>query len=103
MLHPADEIALVHEACAHTEAFAELYRRYVNNVYRYHMAHTGNVKDAEDLTSKTFMVALKEIHTYRGSGSFVAWLMGIASKKRAFFFRCLWPEVPLDATLHILD
>lgn len=99
----ADETALVREACVRTEAFAELYRRYVNNVYRYHMAHTGNVKDAEDLTSQTFMAALEGIHTYRGDGSFIAWLMGIASRKRALFFRGLRPEVPLDAALHIPD
>ncbi len=98
---PADETVLAREACTHTEAFGELYRRYVNNVYRYHMAHTGNVKDAEDLTSQTFMAALERIHTYRGSGSFIAWLMGIASKKCALFFRGLRPEVPLDAALHI--
>ncbi len=100
---PADETVLAREACTRTEAFAELYRRYVNNVYRYHMAHTGNVKDAEDLTSQTFMAALEGIQTYRGSGPFIAWLMGIASRKRAFFFRGLRHEVPLDATLHIPD
>ncbi len=100
---PADETALVREACAHTKAFAELYRRYVNNFYRYHMAHTGNVKDAEDLTSQTFMAALEGIHMYRGSGSFIAWLMGIASNKRAIFFRGLRPELPLDAAFHIPD
>lgn len=100
---PAEEIALAHEARTKAEAFAELYRRYVNNVYRYHMAHTGNVKDAEDLTSQTFMAALEGIHSYRGDGSFVAWIMGIASRKRALFFRGRRLEVPLDAALHIPD
>ena len=99
----ADEAILTREARVRTEAFAELYRRYVNNVYRYHMAHTGNVKDAEDLTSQTFMAALEGIHTYRGSGSFIAWLMGIASRKRALFFRGLRHEVPLDAALRLAD
>jgi DNA-directed RNA polymerase specialized sigma24 family protein len=46
-----DEIDLAYEARANAEAFGELYRRHVTRVYRYHMAHTGNVKDAEDLTS----------------------------------------------------
>ena len=100
---PADEIDLARDACVKAEAFAELYRRYVNNVYRYHMAHTGNVKDAEDLTSQTFMAALEGIHAYRGDGSFIAWLMGIASRKCALFFRGLRPDVPLDAALHIPD
>ena len=100
---PTDEINLARDACVKAEAFVELYRRYVNNVYRYHMAHTGNVKDAEDLTSQTFMAALEEIHTYRGSGTFIAWLMGIASRKRALFFRGLRHEVPLDAALRLAD
>ncbi len=99
----ADEAALARRACINTDAFAELYRRYVNNVYRYHMAHTGNVRDAEDLTSQTFTAALEGIRAYRGSGSFIAWLMGIATRKRALFFRGLRPEVPLEAALHLPD
>jgi len=84
---PMDETDLAREAIANAEAFAELYRRHVRRVYRYHMAYTGNVKDAEDLTSQTFMAALEGIHSFRGTGSFAAWIMGIASKKRAMFFR----------------
>ena len=85
------------------EAFAELYRRHVRSIYRYHLAHTGDVKDAEDLTSQTFMAALEGIRSYRGTGSYVAWLMGIASRKRLLFFRRNGnrPEVTLDAALHI--
>ena len=100
---PADESQLTSEARTNADAFAELYRRYVNNVFRYHMAHTGNNKDAEDLTSQTFMAALEGIHSYRGSGSFIAWLMGIASRKRVLFFRGRKRGVSLDAALHIPD
>lgn len=98
---PADELQLARQARADAEAFAELYRRHVTRVYRYHMAHTANVKDAEDLTSQTFMAALEGIRSYRGSGSFAAWIMGIAARKRALFFRGSRPEVPLEAALHI--
>ena len=96
-----DDTRLAHQARLDPEAFAELYRRHVTSVYRYHMAHTGNVKDAEDLTSQTFMAALEGIHSYRGAGSYIAWLLGIASRKRALFFRRNKPEVPLDAALQI--
>lgn len=96
-----DDLQLAHQARADAEAFAELYRRHVTRVYRYHMAHTANVKDAEDLTSQTFMAALENIKTYRGSGSFAAWIMGIAVRKRAMFFRGSKPEVPLDAAHHL--
>ncbi len=98
---PADDLQLARQARADAEAFAELYRRHITRVYRYHMAHTANVKDAEDLTSQTFMAALEGIRSYRGSGSFAAWIMGIAARKRALFFRGSKPEVPLDAALHI--
>jgi RNA polymerase sigma-70 factor (ECF subfamily) len=92
-----DEIKLARDAVANVDAFAELYRLHVTRLYR---ARTGNVKDAEDLTSQTFMAALEGIRSFRGSGSFAAWVMGIASKKRLMHFRGSRPEVPLDAALH---
>ena len=98
---PADEVDLAHQACVNAEAFGELYRRHVTRVYRYHMAHTGNVKDAEDLTSQTFMAALESIRSFRGSSSFAAWIFGIAARKKAMFFRGIKPEVPIEAAHHI--
>lgn len=98
---PADEIQLAQQAITNVEAFAELYRRHVTRVHRYHIAHTGNVKDAEDLTSQTFTAALEGIRSFRGSGSFAAWVMGIASKKKLMFFRGRKPEFPLDEALHL--
>jgi RNA polymerase sigma-70 factor (ECF subfamily) len=95
-----DEIDLAQQAVHDVDAFAELYRRHMTRVYRYHIAHVGNVKDAEDLTSQTFMAALEGIRSFRGSGSFAAWILGIASRKRLMFFRGGKPEVPLDAALH---
>jgi RNA polymerase sigma-70 factor (ECF subfamily) len=95
-----EEIDLAHHAMTDIDAFAELYRRHLARVYRYHIAHVGNLKDAEDLTSQTFMAALEGIRSFRGSGSFAAWIMGIASKKRLLFFRAGKPEVALDAAIH---
>lgn len=94
-----DEAELAQLAATDTDAFAELYRQNVTRVYRYHMAHTGNIKDAEDLTSQTFMAALEGIRSYRGSGSFAAWIMGIAVKKRYMHFRGNRYEVPLEDAL----
>ena len=100
--YPAlDDTSLARQARADPEAFAELYHRHLKSVYRYHLAHTGNVKDAEDLTSQTFMAALEGIHSYRGAAPYIAWLMGIASRKRLRLFRRSRPEVPLDAALQI--
>jgi RNA polymerase sigma-70 factor (ECF subfamily) len=96
-----DETYLAQQAIRDVEAFAELYRRHMTRVYRYHIAHVGNIKDAEDLTSQTFMAALEGIHSFRGTGSFAAWVLGIASRKRLMFFRAGKPEVPLEAAFHI--
>src|ERR1051325_2945139 len=97
-----DETDLARQAITDVDAFSELYRRHITRVYRYHVAHTGNVKDAEDLTSQTFMAALEGIRSFHGTGSFAAWIMGIASKKRLMFFRKNGSrsEVPLDEGFH---
>ncbi len=98
---PDDDAKLALQARTDVNAFAELYRRHVARVYRYHMAHTGNLRDAEDLTSQTFMAALEGIRSYRGNGSFAAWIMGIAVRKQKMYYRGSRPEVPLEAVLHI--
>jgi RNA polymerase sigma-70 factor, ECF subfamily len=101
---PMDDSQLASLARSDTEAFAELYRRHVTRVYRYHMAHMGNSRDAEDLTSQTFMAALESIRSYRGSGSFAGWIMGIAVHKRALFFRShKQVELPLDSATDVPD
>lgn len=96
-----DEMDLARHAITDAEAFAELYHRHITRVYRYHIAHTGNVKDAEDLTSQTFIAALEGIRTFRGTGSFAAWIMGIAAKKWLMLCRKRGkrPEIPLDEAL----
>ena len=96
-----DDASLARLARSEPEAFAELYRRHVTSVYRYHLAHTGDEKDAEDLTSQTFMAALEGINSYRGTASYISWIIGIALRLRARHFRRRKPEVPLDAALHI--
>jgi RNA polymerase sigma-70 factor (ECF subfamily) len=49
------------------------------------------------------MTALESIRSYRGTGPYIAWLMGIATRLRARFFRRngINYEVPLDAALHL--
>lgn len=94
---PEMDNTLARSARQQPEAFAMLYQRHLHKIYRYHLAQTGNVADAQDLTSQTFMAALEGIAGFRGAGSFVAWLMGIARRKCALFFRQRKPEVSLEA------
>ena len=96
-----DDARLAIQARTDPQAFAELYHRHVRSIYRYHLAHTGDVRDAEDLTSQTFMAALEGIRSFRGTAPYITWLIGIASRKRARFFRGKKPQVSLDAVLHL--
>src|SRR5436190_5261366 len=95
-----DETQLIRAADSNVEAFTELYRRHITRVYRYHMAYIGNAQDAEDLTSQTFMTAVKELRSFRGSGSFAVWIMEIAVKKRLKDFHGIRRELSHDAVLY---
>lgn len=64
-------------------AFADLYRRYLDRIYRYFYARTGDGQRAEDLTAQTFVAALEALHRYRERGYFSAWLFTIAARRYA--------------------
>ncbi len=61
------------------EAFAQLYDNYMDTVYRYIYYRVGGRAIAEDLTSETFLRALRRIGTFTWQGrDFGAWLVTIA-------------------------
>jgi RNA polymerase sigma-70 factor (ECF subfamily) len=72
--------ALVERAQAgDSEAFGELYDRYVDLVYRYIYYRVGTAQLAEDLTSETFLRALRRIGSFTWQGRDVgAWFVTIA-------------------------
>lgn len=92
---PAEQV-LVKQAKSNPNLFGELYRRHVNQVYRYLLARVGHVQDAQDLTSQTFLTALENLPSYRGDGAFAAWLLSIARHKVADHYRRRKLEEPLD-------
>src|SRR5947209_18884843 len=62
-----------------SDAFGELYDRYVDVVYRYIYYRVGNATLTEALTSETFIRALRRITSYTWQGrDFGAWLVTIA-------------------------
>jgi RNA polymerase sigma-70 factor, ECF subfamily len=73
-------LALVERAQAgDAEAFGELYDRYVDAVYRYISYRVGSRQLAEDLTSETFLRALRRISSFTWQGRDVgAWFVTIA-------------------------
>lgn len=61
------------------EAFGMLYERYVDQVYRYILVRVGSAATAEDLTSETFLRALRRIDSFRWQGKDIAaWFITIA-------------------------
>lgn len=61
------------------EAFGELYDQYVDVVFRYVHFRVGSRIQAEDLTSETFMRALRRLNSVSWQGrDFGAWLVTIA-------------------------
>ena len=68
--------------------FGTLYERHVATIYRYVFYRVGNHDDAEDLTARVFMRALKHIGAYDDRGvPFTAWLYRIAHNVVANFHR----------------
>ena len=74
---PQDE-ALAQRVPSDLRAFAELYRRYRKPIYAYLSARTKDAATAEDLTAQVFFKALSAGDTFRGRGSYRAWLYQIA-------------------------
>jgi RNA polymerase sigma-70 factor (ECF subfamily) len=72
-----DETAIVARALLDPAAFAPLYQRYLDPVYRYCHRRLGSREAAEDATSLVFERAFRSLSAFR-SGSFRAWLFAIA-------------------------
>lgn len=79
-------------------ALAQLYRHYLNDIYRYIYVHVGTQTNAEDLTSETFLRMVENLPRYRGTGTFRSWLLGIARHVVSDFWRKYYAisEVPLE-------
>ncbi|GGY08839.1 ECF subfamily RNA polymerase sigma factor, BldN family [Streptomyces minutiscleroticus] len=70
------------------DAFGRLYDQYSDTVYRYIYYRVGSRATAEDLTSETFLRALRRIGTFTWQGrDFGAWLVTIARNLVADHFK----------------
>ena len=90
-----DQADLIRAARTDTEAFGLLYDCYVQPLYRYCYHRTNNARDAEDLTSQTFLAALEAFPRLRRDGHFAAWLFTVARNKIADHYRRT-ASVPLE-------
>jgi RNA polymerase sigma-70 factor (ECF subfamily) len=94
--------AIVARARHDPRAFAPLYDRYLDPIYRYCYRRLGNREAAEDATSAIFARALAALPSYR-DGSFRAWLFVIAHNIVIDTHRRRRPEQPLADAYEPVD
>jgi len=84
-----DEENLVRRAQQRDQkAFAQLYERYFDKIYRYVVLRIGNKTEAEDVTQQVFLNALQSISSFRWKGvPFSAWLFRIAHNQVVDYLR----------------
>jgi RNA polymerase sigma-70 factor (ECF subfamily) len=96
-----DDKTLARNARTDRDAFAQLYRRHADRVYRYLLVRLADQHLAQDVTAQTFLVALERLATYRGDGEFVSWLLAIARNKAADALRSRAATLPLEAAADV--
>jgi RNA polymerase sigma-70 factor (ECF subfamily) len=93
-----EELAL--RAAGDPEAFADLYRRYLDPIHKYCFRRLGSREAAEDATSLIFSRVLTAIPRYR-EGSFRSWLFSIAHNVIVDHYRGARSAEPLDEGIEI--
>lgn len=86
-----DEAELVERARSEPAAFGELYEIYYSPILNYLYRRTLSASVAEELTSNTFLKALRGLPTYRPRPGvrFRAWLYRIATNEVGMYWRAL--------------
>jgi RNA polymerase sigma-70 factor (ECF subfamily) len=97
------EADLIARATHDPQAFALLYRQYLDPVYRYCYHRLGSKEVAEDVTSQVFAKALAALPAYRGERPFRSWLFAIAHNAIVDAHRTRWRHRPLDVANEVLD
>ncbi len=62
------------------DSIDEIYRRYASLIKRYIFSITRDKNLAEEIMQETFVVAINQIHKFRGDCEIPAWLCSIAKK-----------------------
>jgi len=82
------EEELVKRAQHNRETFGELYELYYTRIFNFSLRRTANVQLAMDITSATFLKALREIKKFRWRDvPFSAWLYRVAGNEINDYYR----------------
>ncbi len=88
------------------EAFGELVRRHQSQVRNFLRKLTRDFVLADDLAQDAFLHAWDKLHTYRGQGTFIGWLLKVAyttflqSKRKSSRYGEILEELGHDAMAH---
>lgn len=74
----------------------KLYKDYKSDVFYYFVSITHDSNLSEDLTSETFLAAIKSISRYKGEADIKTWLFSIARHKWYEYLRKRKKEVSFD-------
>ncbi|TMD58407.1 MAG: RNA polymerase sigma factor [Chloroflexi bacterium] len=111
LVSPTEDAALAQRARdGDPQAFAALYDRYFELVYRYVYYRVREVEEAEDVTSEVFFRALRAMPRYEPRQPFLAWLYRIARNAVIDRARAARPRVSFEDALahpdagdHVVD
>lgn len=98
----AEEAEMVARSKTDRRAFAPLYARYVDPIYRYCYRRLGDDEAAADATSQIFTKVLAALPTCDET-SFRAWLFAIAHNVLMDRFRANRSDQPLEAAANVPD
>lgn len=96
-----DEARIIQAARQSPKVFGELYKLYVEQVFRYLYSRIGNLHEAEDVTAQTFLSAFESFDNFRQDRHFASWLFGIAHNKAMDHFRRRNPSLQIDGLSEI--
>ena len=100
----AEDAALVAAAKRDRAAFAPLYLRYADPIYRYCLRWLGGREAAEDATAQIFTKVLIALPAYRLDGpSFRSWLFAVAHNVLVDAERVSVPVYGLEAATAVVD
>jgi RNA polymerase sigma-70 factor (ECF subfamily) len=84
------------------QEFQTFYQENLGLIYRYIYSKVGNREEAEDLTSQTFMKAVRSIDRERGPQSMQKWLFQVARTTVADYWRAYY-RISVNSLDELLD
>jgi RNA polymerase sigma-70 factor (ECF subfamily) len=96
-----DEVKIIKAARRDPRVFGELYKLYVEQVFRYLYSRIGNMHEAEDITAETFLAAFESFDRFRQDEHFASWLFTIARNKATDYFRQQKNTASIDKVVDI--